>query len=89
MRPESSVASFPSASYNECGMDMPCNGAVTHNRKRSEKRANAVKNYLISKGVSGNTEISTAGYGESKPAASNATAKGRAENRRAEITISE
>jgi OmpA-OmpF porin, OOP family len=64
-------------------------GTKKYNQKLSEERAEAVKNYLVSKGASKHTNISTVGYGESKPVASNKTAKGRAENRRAEITILE
>jgi OOP family OmpA-OmpF porin len=64
-------------------------GSEKYNQKLSESRAKRVKNYLIHKGVSKKTNISTVGYGESKPMASNKTAKGRAENRRAEIIILE
>jgi OOP family OmpA-OmpF porin len=64
-------------------------GTKKYNQKLSVERAEAVKNYLVSKGASKHTNISTVGYGESKPVALNKTAKGRAENRRAEITIFE
>ena len=64
-------------------------GSEKYNQKLSERRAKAVQNYLIHKGASKKTNISTVGYGESKPIASNKTAKGRAENRRAEIIILE
>ena len=64
-------------------------GSEKYNQKLSERRAKAVQNYLIHKGDSKKTNISTVGYGESKPIASNKTAKGRAENRRAEIIIFE
>ncbi|MFH1025502.1 MAG: OmpA family protein, partial [Nitrospirota bacterium] len=64
-------------------------GTKKYNQKLSERRAKAVQNYLIHKGASKKTNISTVGYGESKPIASNKTAKGRAENRRAEIIILE
>jgi len=64
-------------------------GSEKYNQKLSESRAKRVKNYLIHTGVSKKTNISTVGYGESKPIASNKTAKGRAENRRAEIIILE
>lgn len=58
-----------------------------YNQRLSVKRANAVKQYFLRKGVPKNGEITTKGYGEKKPVASNKTAKGRALNRRAEITI--
>jgi OmpA-OmpF porin, OOP family len=64
-------------------------GTDKYNQKLSEKRAEAVKNYLIEKGAVKKADISTVGYGESKPIADNKTAKGRAENRRAEILILE
>jgi len=47
----------------------------------------AVKTYLISKGIDTN-DINTAVMGEGQPFANNATAKGRAENRRVEIVVS-
>lgn len=58
-----------------------------YNQRLSVKRANAVKHYFIRKGVPKSVEITTKGYGETKPVATNKTAKGRALNRRAEITI--
>jgi len=60
-----------------------------YNQKLSERRAEAVANYLIQKGAVKKEHISTAGFGESKPIADNETAKGRFENRRAEILILE
>ena len=50
----------------------------------SENRANAVRDYLISIGID-NSLLSTQGYGESKPVASNKTAEGRRKNRRVEL----
>ena len=60
-------------------------GSDEHNQVLSEKRANSVKNFLVSQGV--NAEITTKGYGESKPVASNDTAEGKQKNRRVEIII--
>jgi OmpA-OmpF porin, OOP family len=60
-----------------------------YNQKLSKKRAIAVEDYLLRKGISKKTDISAAGFGESKPVADNKTAEGRAENRRAEIVIFE
>jgi OOP family OmpA-OmpF porin len=59
-------------------------GPEDYNQKLSERRAQAVYDYLTSKGV--NPErMKTFGYGESQPVADNSTAQGRALNRRAEI----
>ena len=56
-----------------------------YNQTLSENRANAVKEYLKAQGVS--AEITTQGYGESRPVATNETAEGRQQNRRVEIII--
>jgi len=61
-------------------------GADDYNRKLSERRANAVKNYLTSHGVPA-SHIYAQGEGKSQPVATNATSEGRAQNRRVEITI--
>lgn len=59
-------------------------GSDNYNMKLSEKRANIVKDYMIKKGLNGDN-ITVEFFGESKPAASNKTVKGRALNRRTEI----
>lgn len=56
-----------------------------HNQVLSENRANSVKNFLVSQGVT--AEIKTKGYGESRPVAPNDTAEGKQKNRRVEIII--
>jgi len=61
-------------------------GADDYNQLLSQRRAVAVKNYLLDQGISP-TVMSTQGLGESQPVASNATREGRAKNRRVEITI--
>ena len=61
-------------------------GKVEKNLELSEKRAAAVKTYLVSKGVSESNLIS-AGHGVEKPVASNKTAAGRAKNRRVELSV--
>ncbi len=55
-----------------------------YNMNLSKERAKAVMDYLVSKGVNA-AKISSVGYGEEKPIASNETAAGRAKNRRVEI----
>ncbi len=61
-------------------------GSDSYNKTLSSKRAESVKQYLVSKGLS-TSAISTMGYGEDKPASSNNTKEGRALNRRADLTI--
>lgn len=61
-------------------------GQAASNQGLSERRAEAVKAYLVGKGVDGQ-RISTRGLGASSPVASNATAEGRARNRRVELEI--
>jgi len=60
-------------------------GADDKNQVLSENRAKAVKDYLVSKGVA-DSRLTSTGYGETKPVADNATAAGRAKNRRTEMT---
>jgi outer membrane protein OmpA-like peptidoglycan-associated protein len=62
-------------------------GTEKYNRGLSERRANAVKNYLVKEGRIDAKRITTIGYGESDPVASNNTKEGRAKNRRVEILI--
>jgi OmpA-OmpF porin, OOP family len=63
-------------------------GSDAYNAGLSERRANAVQAYLIEHGVSA-SRLSTAGYGESRPIASNDTREGRALNRRVELLVQE
>lgn len=61
-------------------------GAESYNQQLSMRRAIAVKNYLLDQGIDPSM-LETIGYGESRPVADNATADGRAQNRRVEITL--
>ncbi len=61
-------------------------GGVEFNRQLSQRRANAVAQYLMSRGVA-ESRIMTAGGGEDHPIASNSTEPGRAANRRVEVTL--
>lgn len=61
-------------------------GSEEYNKKLSQKRADVVKSYLVSKGVS-ESRLKAVGYGESNPIADNKTAEGRAMNRRIEFKV--
>jgi outer membrane protein OmpA-like peptidoglycan-associated protein len=61
-------------------------GSDAYNQKLSERRAQAVVDYFVSKGVPAD-RLKAVGYGKTKPIASNATEAGRAENRRVELQI--
>ena len=67
-------------------------GTVAYNQRLSERRANAVKSYLVSRGVAAD-RLETVGYGKSQPIAPNTTPdgrdnpEGRAMNRRVELKI--
>jgi len=61
-------------------------GTDAYNQKLSERRANSVADYLTRGGVA-RRRLTTEGYGESKPVASNETADGRAQNRRVELRV--
>lgn len=61
-------------------------GSVQYNLGLSDRRANAVKSYLVTKGIDAN-RIYTEGKGKADPIASNATADGRSKNRRVEVEI--
>lgn len=61
-------------------------GSERINLVLSQKRADFIKNTLIKHGIAAN-RITAKGYGESKPKGDNATAAGRAQNRRVEISI--
>ncbi|MGC4020840.1 MAG: OmpA family protein [Cyclobacteriaceae bacterium] len=61
-------------------------GNASANQKLSQGRAQAVADYIVSKGIS-QERVVAKGYGLSKPVASNATQTGRSQNRRVEFTI--
>ncbi|MEW6132804.1 MAG: OmpA family protein [Pseudomonadota bacterium] len=61
-------------------------GTEAYNQGLSERRANAVRDYLISKDVKPE-QLTAKGYGELQPMASNATRAGREQNRRTEMRI--
>ena len=61
-------------------------GTDSYNQRLSIRRSEAVKSYLVSKGVEKN-RVYTEGKGEKQPVADNKTAEGRAKNRRVEIEV--
>lgn len=64
-------------------------GTDEYNQKLSERRAASVKKYIAKEGNIDPKRMTTEGFGETKPVASNKTKEGRAKNRRAEILILE
>lgn len=62
-------------------------GSDEYNQKLSENRAGAVRDFLVSQGVSMDN-ISATGYGKNNPVADNGTAQGRAQNRRVQLVVS-
>jgi OOP family OmpA-OmpF porin len=63
-------------------------GDAGYNQGLSQRRADAVRSYLTSKGVNA-SRLSAAGYGETQPVADNETSEGRAQNRRVELRITQ
>jgi len=63
-------------------------GTDAYNQKLSERRANSVRDFLVSKGIDA-SRLEAVGYGESRPIDDNKTAAGRANNRRTEFNVIE
>ena len=63
-------------------------GSDSYNMKLSQRRADSVVDYLVKKGVSP-SRLEAAGYGKTRPIATNKTAAGRAQNRRVEFNVTE
>ena len=61
-------------------------GSQNYNLPLSQKRAQSVKDYLVSKGIA-SSRLTSQGKGLEEPIADNTTAEGRAQNRRVEVTI--
>jgi outer membrane protein OmpA-like peptidoglycan-associated protein len=61
-------------------------GAAEYNQELSQRRAEAVRTYLVSRGISAE-RVSAQGFGLTRPIADNASAEGRANNRRVEIVV--
>jgi len=63
-------------------------GSDAYNQPLSERRANAVRDELVNEYDIDASRVSTVGYGESRPVATNDTDEGRAQNRRIEAVLS-
>jgi outer membrane protein OmpA-like peptidoglycan-associated protein len=61
-------------------------GSDSYNLSLSKERAASVREFLVTKGIPEN-RMTSEGYGESRPIASNNTSKGRQDNRRVEISL--
>lgn len=62
-------------------------GTDSYNQRLSEARAQSVRDYLVSGGIPQGV-VGTAGFGETRPVATNDTAAGRQQNRRVELVVS-
>ena len=82
-RVAASLAAWPDVRVEVAGFTDSTN-TVKHNAKLSQRRAEAVRDYLTSKGVAPGRLVAK-GYGESNPIADNKTKEGRAKNRRVEL----
>jgi OOP family OmpA-OmpF porin len=79
-----SVGSLPDSGPIEVAGHADSTGPAEYNMGLSLRRANAVRDYLVSKGVAADRLV-VRGYGESQPTATNETREGRAKNRRVEL----
>ncbi|HRY36155.1 MAG TPA: OmpA family protein, partial [Smithellaceae bacterium] len=62
-------------------------GSDAYNKRLSQRRADAVKQYMVEKGGIEANRLNAIGYGEERPIASNATEEGRRQNRRTEAVV--
>jgi len=76
--------------YNQTYVDVyghtDSTGSDAYNQALSERRADSVASYLVSRGVE-SARLEALGYGETQPIASNDTVEGRSQNRRVEIKV--
>jgi outer membrane protein OmpA-like peptidoglycan-associated protein len=80
------VASYPELHFTVEGHTDSV-GSISSNNDLSLRRANSVRDFLINQGVRASS-IDVAGFGSSMPKGDNATAEGRANNRRVDIVVS-
>ncbi len=77
------LKNYPNAVFSVEG-HTDSDGSNAYNQKLSEDRANAVKTALVTRGIKADN-LSTVGFGETKPVATNKTKAGKANNRRTEV----
>ncbi|MGH9932993.1 MAG: OmpA family protein [Pyrinomonadaceae bacterium] len=80
------VKQAPAGTVLEVGGHTDNSGGAAGNVSLSQRRAEAVRNYLVKQGASGDT-LTAKGYGPGKPVAVNDTEEGRFKNRRIEFTV--
>lgn len=83
----SHMRNLPARVVIEIGGHTDDRGSDANNQTLSERRAQAVKDYLLNIGKVSSSTLQTKGYGESKPKADNSTEQGRFDNRRIEYTV--
>lgn len=83
---QEAIARFPGASIVVEG-HTDANGSESQNLLLSQDRADAVKEYVVRNAGVNVERITSIGYGEARPVASNETAEGRARNRRIDLII--
>ncbi|QQS40344.1 MAG: OmpA family protein [Acidobacteriota bacterium] len=83
----SHMKKLPDTVTIEIGGHTDDRGSDADNQALSDRRANAVKDFLVNVGTVRPTILTTKGYGESKPKATNDTEDGRFDNRRIEYTV--
>jgi OOP family OmpA-OmpF porin len=79
------LKNYPNAKFRIEG-HTDSDGSNAANLKLSQERADVVKNALVERGID-SANLKAVGYGESRPVATNKTAKGKAQNRRTEIIL--
>jgi outer membrane protein OmpA-like peptidoglycan-associated protein len=71
----------------EIGGHADAKGNATYNQRLSERRAEAVKRWLVERETLAGDRLATRGFGKSRPVADNGTEAGRQKNRRVEVVI--
>lgn len=76
---------YPGAEFHIAG-HTDSSGSAAYNEKLSRERAASVRSYIVTHGIEAD-QITSEGYGEKYPIATNKTAEGRQQNRRVEVTL--